>query len=220
MLAEILTNNELKEDLATKCGYILSIFECRKKMSKQMNVKTKSHINEHERKDIVIKRLLSVRSLKKLYEGYKTKNSDKWTLMKNIIISAPEKFVKDYSQQTAFVLERNKAVVFAIDFTEHKESCPNDFFSFDEIKKSILEIFRHFLHLCSIVHVQKLDAICKDRLTLSFEKNVVVLHEWHTKDDVFFATSLKSVSSLYSAADEYQNLLKNQMLTLFEAKLG
>ncbi|ETN98677.1 hypothetical protein RFI_38815, partial [Reticulomyxa filosa] len=42
-----------------------------------------------------------------------------------------------------------------------------------EIKKSILEIFHHSLHLCSIAHIQKLDAICKDRLTLSFEKNVL-----------------------------------------------
>ncbi|ETO15378.1 hypothetical protein RFI_21986 [Reticulomyxa filosa] len=47
------------------------------------------------------------------------------------------------------------------------------FFSFDEITKSILEIFHHSLHLCSVVHVQKLDAICKGRSTLNFEKTLL-----------------------------------------------
>ncbi|ETO04698.1 hypothetical protein RFI_32698, partial [Reticulomyxa filosa] len=39
--------------------------------------------------------------------------------------------------------------------------------------KSILEIFHHSLHLCSLVHVQKLDAICKGRFTLHFEKTLL-----------------------------------------------
>ncbi|ETO02923.1 hypothetical protein RFI_34490, partial [Reticulomyxa filosa] len=185
-----------KQDISKLCQ------EWKKKMSKQMNVNTKNQINEHERKDIAIKGLFSVRSLKKLYEGYKTKNSNKWTLMKNIINPLQKNFnmllcskeTKQLSLQSILLYVQYQHGQWTLQ-TEHKESYPNDFFSFDEIKKSILEIFRHFLHLCSIAHVQKLDAICKDRITLSFEKNVVVLHEWHTNDDVSFATSLKSVSS-------------------------
>ncbi|ETO21806.1 hypothetical protein RFI_15397 [Reticulomyxa filosa] len=57
--------------------------------------------------------------------------------------------------------------------------------------------------------VKTKDAICKCRFTLNFEKNVVILHEWHTNDDISLATSSKSVSGLYSAAaEEYRNLLK------------
>ncbi|ETO07222.1 hypothetical protein RFI_30170, partial [Reticulomyxa filosa] len=153
-----------------------------------------------------------------------TKNSDEWTLLKNIIITTPEKFVKKIicsnlllcSKETKqlslqlillYVQHQHDQWTLQTEYKEYQHeqkqghskttpnidsncstcnnklnfflhqfiefglyrqlhalltlSYPNDFFSFDEITKSILEIFHLSLHLCSPVHVQKLDAICK-----------------------------------------------------------
>ncbi|ETO35229.1 hypothetical protein RFI_01845 [Reticulomyxa filosa] len=184
-------------------------------------------MSEYERKETLLNRLLNARGLKK---------SNEWTLLKNIIISTPEKFMKKIIHSNLLLPSKEtnqpslQLILLYVQYqhdqwtlhTEHKEhqheqkqghskttlnidsngsTCNNKlnfffapiyrvrivssitrftdfelsqrFFFFDDITKSILEIFHHSLHLCSLVHVQKLNATCKGRFTLNFEKTLL-----------------------------------------------
>ncbi|ETO09481.1 hypothetical protein RFI_27897 [Reticulomyxa filosa] len=113
----IFFNDLNKEESATKCVYNLCQ-EWKKELRKQVKSKTKDRVNEYERKTIMLEMLITACGLKNLQKSFKTKNINELMYINEKNYNSHFKKVceKDYLQQFAFMLKRNKIVIFAIDF--------------------------------------------------------------------------------------------------------